>query len=60
MKSHGHAPVELTRQFAVEEQREDAALEVYVHRNPFDRKDFLFFMIPIVILVLAVWVDASE
>lgn len=66
MKSHDHARVELTKQFAVEEQRadqeqrEDAALEVDVPRNPFDRKDFLFFMIPIVILVFAMWVDASE
>jgi hypothetical protein len=59
MKSHSHAPVELTKQFSVEEQREDAALED-VPRNPFDRKDFLFFMIPIVILVFAMWVDASE
>jgi len=59
MKSHGHAPVELTKQFAVEEQREDAAQED-VQRNPFDWKDFLFFMIPIVILVFAIWVDASE
>jgi len=59
MKSHSHAPVELTKQFSVEEQREDAALED-VPRNPFDRKDLLFFMIPIVILVFAMWVDASE
>jgi hypothetical protein len=59
MKSHDHARVELTKQFAVEEQREDGALEMDVPRNPFDWKDYLLFMIPIVIIAFAMW-DASE
>ena len=66
------ALVDMTKPFAVEEQRadqeqeadqeqrEDAALEVDVPRNPFDRKDFLLFMIPIVVIVFAMWEGASQ
>jgi hypothetical protein len=49
------ALVELNKQVDDQEQRGDAALEMDVQRNPFDRRDFLLFMIPIVIIVLAMW-----
>ena len=72
MTSHRDALVELTKQFAVEEkranqaqqaapeQREDGARDRDVPRNPFDRKDFLLFMIPIVIIVFAMWEGAPQ
>ena len=72
MTNHCDALVELTKPFAVEEQRadqeqeadqeqrEDAAQEMNVPRNPFDRKDFFLFMIPIVIIVFAMWEGASQ
>lgn len=72
MTSHCDALVELTKPFAVEEkradqeqdadqeQREGAAQEMNVLSNPFDRKDFFLFMIPIVIVVFAMWEGASQ
>ena len=66
MTSHCDAPVELTKPFAIEEQRadqeqrKDAAPEMNVPRHPFDRKDFLLFMIPIVIIVFAMWEGTSQ
>lgn len=44
----------------VEEKREGAALKMDNFRNPFDRKDFLLFMIPAVIIVFALWEGTSQ
>lgn len=55
-KQQGKYPVDEQR--ADQEQPEDTALEV-VPRNPFDRKDFVLFMLPVVIIVFAMWEGAS-
>lgn len=72
MTSHGRAPLELAKQFNVEEQRADqeqeveqtqqadTALKMEVARHPFDWKDFLLFVIPIAIIVLGIWREASQ
>jgi len=43
-----------------QEQREDAAREFNVPRHPFDRKDFVLFMIPAVITVFVMWEGSSQ
>jgi hypothetical protein len=65
MKSHGHAPVGLTKQFAVEERRadqeqlEDAAAKMGVRHHPFDWWDFLLFVMPIATIVLGMWLESE-
>ena len=62
-KQQGKYPVDKQRagqeQKADQEQPEDAALEVEVPRNPFDRKDFVLFIIPVAVIVFAMWEGAS-
>jgi siroheme synthase (precorrin-2 oxidase/ferrochelatase) len=60
------ALVKMTKPFADQEQevdqeqREDAAREMNVPRNPFDRKDFVLFMIPAVVIVFVMLEGSSQ
>jgi hypothetical protein len=53
------ALIEANKQFADQQQREDAAAKVHVRNHPFDWWDLFLFAMPIATIVFAMWSESE-